>query len=289
MTDESELCRWEDDGGWCVEPPEPSRQRPTFDFDESPARTTRERLEQIPDLVAQVVLTIGAPNPGDEVGRTPRVPGSRPPIDLGVLDLLRTHDHRDEDHSSAPLIRLGECSRLVWQSLDVEARQRHPQPCGELAWRTEASWLANVWSEAQLVLDLADMDWIESEVREIHAALRSAARLRREPAYACPRCAGSMVLTWSGSVLECVDCRHTERTDLESRYRRRSPMPTSLIVSEFSHLGVTAPRLWQWKRRRKITCAETPAGSRESWFWPWDVLLLASPDIAEAVARRESA
>ncbi len=291
MTDDVDgLDRWADDGGYVCPPPALPRFLPVFAFDTAPARTTLGRLRQIPDLVIEIVLTLGAPNPGQESGRGSSTPASRPPIDLAVFDLLAVRDlGRDEEHSARPLVQLAQCSRRVWSSLSWDQRQAHPPPVDGLRWDTEAEWLARVWPTALEVLTFDDREWVETEIRGIHGALAAAARLRREPRYSCPKCGGVMELGWGGSVLACNRCPHQERTDLEARYRRRSPMPTSLICAEFGHLGVNPAVLRKWKQRRKLTPADPRPPSRESWWWPWDVLLVAVPDIGRAVERREAA
>lgn len=278
-----DIARWEDDGGYTCPPPPPRRQAPTYWFDETPARSTLDRLRQLPSLVHQVMLTLDAPNPRDEAGRTSRPrPGSKPPTSLHALDLLRATDHRDEEYSHAPLIRLAQCSRIVMEAIDDETKAAHPQPLEGLSWRTECAWLAGVWPAAQAWLDLVDFDWIETEVRTIHGMFAAAARLPKPARYACPKCSGEMQPAHGGRWLACTQCPHEERGDIEQRYRRRPPATIAKLSDEFT---VPEATIRSWRRRGKLKPARVEGG--RPLFWPWDVLLLSKPAIARAIEERE--
>lgn len=276
----SDIARWEDDGGYTVPTPALRKLPPRYWFDETPAKTALDRLRQLPSLVHQVILTLDAPNPGGEPGRATRTTGSRPPGSLHPLDLLRTTDHRAEEYSTAPLIRLAECSRLVWEAFDAETRAVHPQP-GGLSWRTECAWLAESWPDAQAFLDLSDFDWIETEIRTIHSMFRAAAKLPRTVRYACPKCRGTLEPA-PGSWLKCADCPHEEPADVERKYRRQPPRTISSLAEEF---GVAESTIRSWQRRGKLAPARIEKG--RPLFFPWDVLLLARPAVAQALADKE--
>ena len=254
-------------------------QQPTFpEFVTEPATTTLGRLEQIPLLVAEALLTADAPNPGDRVRRTGK-PGSKPPGNLTAAELLTT-EHAGSA-TLVPLPRLVECSRIIWEHLDaeLEAALGHP---GEPHWVSECDWLRRAWPAAQAVLDQAALEWITDEVHAVWQDLANTVRLHRERVYRCPKCGDAMRLQDGGQWLLC-DSGHTETADLERRYRRLPPMPARMVCDL---LRVNPATLRQWNKRRKIAPVRTEG--REHWYLPWDVLLAQHPDIAEAIHRIES-
>lgn len=256
-------------------------QQPTHDFVTERATDTRGRLAQIPILLAEVALTVGAPNPGTSSERTRRPhPGSRVPVDLDLLELLTSAD-ADPD-SLAPLPMLIDCSRLIWGALNADDEAALGRPDPEPTYATECAWLHRAWPTAVAVLDKNTLDWIENEIRLIHDRLCQRVRLRREKTYRCPECGDPMRLQDGGEWLLC-DSGHTQEADLETRYRRMPPMPVPMVADL---LGIPESTLYVWKHRKKITPVRVERGV--PWVLPWDALLLRNPDVAEAITRREA-
>ena len=222
----------------------------------SPARTTIDRLHQIPHLVTEIIATLGAPNPDGETARRTHIPASRPPLDLHIVDLLRTTDHRDESHSRVPIIRLAECSRIAWEALPDDQRATHPQP-DQLAWETECQWLANAWPAALAHLHAVDIAWIENDIADIHAALCQAARLKPALPMRCTRlgCGNRAHLQPGNRWLVC-EGGHT--LDVEAERGRWLSMQDWTITETHSALklyrGIDVPigSLKGWAARGKL-------------------------------------
>lgn len=232
-----------------------TRQEPTLPLPAKRAVTVAEMLAQIPDLAVEVAMTADAPNPGPKAATTSRpVPGSRPPINLHVVDLLATSDPmRDEDHSTRPLIRLGECSRIVWEALDDDLRAAHPQPeC--LTWASECGWLRAAYVAAQHLLDESDYGWITSEVTGIYRSLAAQVQLHAEPRFVCTRlgCGATAHLQDGG---RWVLCRNGHTLDVEAEKGRHLSMQDWTLAecrrALATYLGKHVPQkqLEKWVQR----------------------------------------
>lgn len=165
-------------------------------------KTIPTLLHEIPELAIEVQMTagIGAPNPTVRPQIRRPQPGSRPPLDLGVIDLMRADPLEDliigaGDATSHLVDRLGMCVRMVAEEREL-AGLSMPEPqfgtfsgtCAYLA-STSGWWL----SEAGLS---EDVSW---ETRKVWKALRSAANApeEEEPPLKCP-------------VLGCQDRTHLQ-------------------------------------------------------------------------------
>lgn len=218
--------------------------------------TTGERLARIPQLVVEVQATVGHPNPGGRSALTKRTKrGSEPlPIDASVFDALASDDGRRLD-SGVPVSRLLECSRLVWEGLDSEARAAHPQPWGaEPTLVSEAHWLAGVWPTALVRLDLCVIEWIDEEVRWVHDLLASIARCRPRPAIRClvPGCVDwvrALAPRSDGSWLWADVCGSNHRVDRHGLARLWSELQPVTLAEASSRLGVPVRTLTRWWRR----------------------------------------
>lgn len=241
---------------------------------------TLQQLRELPELAVEVELTRDAPNPGEQAATSSRTPpSSRPPLNLAMLHALLPDGGRD--YVGLGLRgQLGMCVRMIVEEMaDQDLTMDIPVYPSD-TWSGVTDWLVAThpwWSEQQWADD------VEAEVRSVHSTLRNLAREQRAPIYHCPKCHGALLLQPGATWLRCNDCEHQESADLEARYRRRPPSPASVICEEF---GVTRDRLRLWRHRRRLKVARTAMG--EPWYYPWDVLLLANPVIAEAIEKRES-
>lgn len=254
-------------------------QEPTLTTATRRVSGIRDMLADIPLLAAEVLWTEGAPNPGDNRVRTTGKPGSRTPGDLDVFEVT-VMEAGNHTATLYPLPRLAECSRLIWEALDPDEEEALGRP-GDPGWTNECSWLWAAWPIAQSALDASAIDWVHHEIASVYAMLADKVRLHREKSYTCPKCGDAMRLQEGGQYLRC-DSGHEESANLEARYRRMPALPLGMAASV---MGVNEATLRTWKHRRRLTAARVERGT--PWFFPWDVLLLKHPDIAEAVNRRE--
>lgn len=251
-------------------------------------KTIPTLLAEIPELAIEVQMTagIGAPNPGlKSAGGGRPAPGSRPPTDLQVIDLLRADPLEDlvigaRDAHGNPLPagshlldRLGLCVRMVAEERSV-AGLSAPEPsyegfsgrCGYLA-STASWWLA----ERGLSEDISD------EVIKIHRALEQADRVVREPTYRCRRCGNRLIPQPGGIWMRCEGCFHQEpgQAAIRDKIRKHKPMTAGAMEREWGDsLGLSAKRISQWKARGLIK----PVGEVRinhipcPIYEPWEVL-----------------
>lgn len=229
-----------------------------------------QALHEIPSRCAEALVTAAAPNPGARAGKGKRTtPSEHPaPANLDVIAALAP----DPDGTRRNVVgEIASAVRAVWED--------HPHtPLPETVTLTaDCRWLithAALWQPDPFL-----NDFVTDAATSAHRMLSDILRERRQPRCHCPKCDGHMLLAWDTTILECGDCQHQEPTDLESRYRRRAPMTTTELCTEFAHLGVTQTRIWQWASRRKLTKAGSL--SKEHTYWPWDVLCLAIPGLTD--------
>lgn len=237
---------------------------------------TIQQLHEIPDLAAEAFATWNAPNPSTRPERVTPTTGSRPPTDLAVLDALRP-DPDGEGRSLRGV--LAQAVRAVWEDARMEAA--HVPDLPEATWAGDCDWLRRTyafWSGDRWLVE-----FVGEQVAEVHRGLSALCRVPKPPIYACPTCDGRMEPIPGGHMLACKE-GHEHPADLERQWRRRPPLPASMIEQV---MGVRANTLAQWKRRRKIRPRMGDDG--QDLFYPWDVLLLKHPDIAEAFAARDKA
>ncbi len=238
----------------------------------------RQQLMAIPELALEVEATRDHPNPDGRPERHNAVPGSRPPTDLAMLHAVMPDG--DADYVGRGLRgELAMCVRLVIEEMaDVLPTSDIPTYPSD-TWSGICAWLDAThcwWSETQWAADIV------ADVARVHAQLSELCRVQREPTYRCPKCRDVMRLQAGGQWLRC-DSGHEESADLERRHRRRPMAPVSSLAEEF---GVDPQQIYDWKRRGRLSGTRRQAG--ELWCWPWDILLLANPVIAEAIATREA-
>lgn len=251
-------------------------QAPTLPLPHRRAHDTRARLQQIPYLALEVALTADAPNPGQssEKGRGGGEPAA--PANLHVLDLLAIRD--TSDYGTAPLLQLVECSRIIWESLDDDAKQAHPQPeipdGGEPSWSSECGWLHQVWPTALAYLDASDLGWVEQCIADVYGRLATAARLSDPPRFQCTRlgCGATAELQAGG---RWVMCRDGHTLDVEAEKGRHLSMQDWTLAecrrALVTYLAKRVPqsKLEKWVQRgdlKPVGWVKTHKGGRVSLY-----------------------
>ena len=241
-------------------------------------RTVTDLLTEIPDLAAEVEATLYAPHRDGRAARGRSVPASRPPVSIPML--YATLPAGDAEYGGQSGLRgtLAMCCRIVIEEMADEGLIDIPDWPAD-TWAGICDWLtatADWWTET------AWADDILRDITTVHAELSAYARVQREVSYRCPRCSAPMHLQSGGQWLQC-DAGHQESARLEASYRRRPMAPARELAAEF---GVTAKQIYNWRARGELPAVDHRGG--ELWAYPWDVLLLANPSIAEAIATRDT-
>lgn len=231
-------------------------------------------LNAIPDLAVEVAATRDHPHRGAESEKTSKPKaGSKPPTNLAAL-----HAEMGDDRGLRGTLAM--CVRLVideWADTSTSDIPDYPTDTWEgiCEWLagTEATWVAMPWA-----------DDIDSDIRQVHGQLRMLARApRQDLGLACRRCGDPLRLQDGGEWLLC-DSGHSEEADLQKRYRRAPAMKEPDVAEEF---GIRVGRIRVWRSRKAIKPAYTEAGVH--WYYPWDILLLTYPWVADMLAEREGA
>lgn len=248
-------------------------------------QTVAEMLDMLPVLIREAWATMGAPNPGGELGRVPHVAGSRVPAEMWVIDAMKPDDGREE-YSFVLISRLVECSRIIWESIDAETRKAHPQALGTPQWSSEVSWLSGVWADAQAWLDPCDSSWIEDEIKAIRGTLAAIVKMSHRPRFLCPTdgCREPMHADVDDWMICESGHQHPGPKRLESQWRRKAPMSTKDICAE---LRIPRRTLMWWQSERGLKPTRTEG--RESYWLPWDVIALRYPDIVAEIDGRDAA
>lgn len=231
-------------------------------------------LTDIPTLMHELEA-IGETKPisQDTESRRP-VPGSRPPINLNRLTLLTG--------SESALSILTAWTRALAMNartndVDLPDMTEHPTIATECTWLLAIRFHLTHWQQAgELLADLATL----------HARTRHTLNYRPETRYICPDCGDQMRLQSGDQWFQC-DSGHVIEATYDPAIRREPAQSTSEICRRFN---ITPNDLANWRRRGKITPHKPGgAGSHEQAMWfPWDVFLIQRPDIAQAVAERET-
>ena len=128
----------------------------------------REQLERIPDLAVEVELTRDAPNPGPErVGGGRPMPGSRPPLNVAVIDALRPILDPEDWHQT-PLWHLVVAQRAARDELHTAGvpDAELPTPAEFPTYASEAGWLLATMDQWQAVADEFAYRFIEQGVND---------------------------------------------------------------------------------------------------------------------------
>lgn len=255
---------------------------------------TRQRLQQIPDLYAQLprfLVAGSAPAGPDEHRSARRRPGSPALVSLDVLALLASRKtvgtlewlgwdgsetrHDWQRHGTEGTLELW---AMLIQSELADLDRTRPDPD-----ETVVGWCN--W----LIYDLA---WIVDHhpdfprsIRNLHSALQRACRVRPPMELTCPRCGAAAFVDETARFLQCqLEPSHEVGiSDLEFRWRRRPAKPTKEILAEFP--GLTAKDLHDAARGPKLNPVRD--GNGKMCWWPWEVLLLTSPALAEVFEHRD--
>lgn len=277
--------------------------------------TLRRRLDELPDLatLAEAVAVTLLPRKGVTGGRS--VPGSRPPVNVALVDALderqktptrdwrnrwlevnhrnpaddprRVHnEHLQPDEMSRLAVELGDGARRgmlptlgQWVRLAEGEMRDEGQECTNPAEKptvtTEAGWLA-------MHLDwIVQRQWVTEladDVRRMHRGLSGIIGEGR-PEYRphCPGCRARM--DDEGAYFTCPDCGQQVRDsamDLRTSLAREKPMD----AYSFAMFGVTPEAIRKWVERGLLTQATDDNGApilngKRHTFWPIDVLRLA--------------
>ena len=140
-------------------------------------------LAEIPGLAAEAFATWGAPNPGDESGRTRRpAPGSKPPADLHRLVALAVPGEDDPDRHDHGDGRLMLELLLAVRMVAEEWPEAVPDwPSHD--WVSVCRWLndtANLWRCDQFAAG-----WVADSVARAWRGLRELCRVPREVILRC--------------------------------------------------------------------------------------------------------
>lgn len=217
--------------------------------------TTRDQLRRLPELAAEAFLTWDAPNPGS---RTDRVKRGRtqapPPTDLTALTALRTDD-------KGLLWTLSECVRIVWQAMDAEAMEDHPNPLdwSEATWSSECHLLLASFDWWQANLDAADLGWVEGAITKATKALVALTRQPKPNTLHClvEGCRGSITPlvvddAEGGQKLVADACEFGHRVDRQEAVRRALRLQDLPLTELAQHVGVPDKTLYRWAKRGLI-------------------------------------
>ncbi len=251
-----------------------------------PARmTTGQQLAWIIAMAAEARQTVNHPNPTDRAmpHKHARIDSAGVPADLASISTLGPGEGLSVAYS-APAATLVRCSRICWDAMDADMRAEHPQTLGAVPTiESEAHWLADAWPDALAVLDAADIDWIESDVRSVCSELAQLTRTRRMPTIPCVEvgCQGVVpaVCEDTDGYLWADVCTNNHRVDrhaIARAYRESQPMS----LSEISEI-VGVPR-------RTLSDYSKPTTTRPALFRPtgktrWKAELYLLADVRRAL------
>jgi hypothetical protein len=267
---------------------------------------TRQQLDQISALAARLPAFLTGTTPkADEAVRAP-VAGSRPPLDVDLLDLI---DGRTIDN----------WVRMVYETMtDVSYRKPGPAKWGDLGsecrWLAQhVEWIAGMFPDPEPVdqdrdhcaLRCPDGHYLTgkrvrtvrgrqtctmcptgfvTDIRSLYWRYVRAARELPGPKLTCPTCGNAAFI--DGEWLVCQEVQDHDRTvrDIEHEYRFAPKATATDLAARF---GITVDVIYKWRSRGKLH----PAGKegRNVYFWPWDVFCLVNPTVAEAIDARDTA
>lgn len=231
---------------------------------------TRTLLDQIPNLAAELpqFLTATTPADTDNSGK-PGPSESRPPLNVGLLDLI---DGRDLDD---------------WVTLAVDEMVEVDL---EPEWTPSSRTAAHARIEPNCRWLTQHTDWIAAHnpdyqhaIATLYGRYKHAARQHPAPNLKCAQCGNRAFI--DSQWLICTEVETHARTikDIEHEHRYRPPIPAGDVAQEF---GINLTKLRDWKRQGRIRDAGNQG--RANCYYPWDVFLLANPVIAEALEARDT-
>lgn len=245
----------------------------------------RQHLEQIPDLYALLGLFVVKGSTGDVVLGSPM--GSRPPMDLAVIDLLDTREKPDAEvtRTDAEIDRLAGARRQgvlptlaswvrladgeLWDfGIEHDAPSETPTVASECAFLVHhIDWIA----EQQWVDELAD------DVRRIRGELRSVTRDRdiEDLHLACTSCGWHDIQSMgNGTWFRCTGCDQTwTEAELSKHAERARPRPLKACAEVH---GVSVRTLRRAIERGELKHVAADGSTR--LFDPLDVAAVAARD-----------
>ena len=252
----------------------------------------RRNLHEIPDLIALVETQHATLMPRRPATGGRSTPGSRPPTDLAVLDLLDNRpklngrraylnpgdgaamDGFPEGRREGILRCLGDWVRLADEEMSDEGHE-HVTPSDQPTITTEAGWLA------QHLDWLCDQQWVEELEQDVRRIWRDMASVVGEgrPEYRprCPKCQGRMAD--EGSYLTCSACGETVRSDAMD-HRTALAKGEPMDAYAFGWAGLTAKQIQNWVDREYLKPAVDDHGrlvkrGKRHCYHVLDVLRLA--------------
>lgn len=213
------------------------------------ARPITILLHELPGLVTEVWLTRDAPNPSDRaVIHTRTVPGSRPPLNLEVLDLMRTDDKGDLQLLHGWAVAIDELSDGTLA----------PIPPRVPDWSTVSRYLADTWEWWRWQALCTDC---EAEIRDVHTRLSRLARTPQRQRYACAECGERA--SRQGDLMVCV-----EGHEIEWESRAHGLALTAQKIAD--RWDIPAGTIRRWKQEGLIK----PVGKdgRQDLWSVWDIL-----------------
>ena len=232
-----------------------------------PIAQTRHLLAQIPTLAAQLPSTRYMARLRDPEGARRPVPGSRPPLDLTLLDLAAGADIQwwvDE--------AMGQMVAADQEPDDAPTHGDLPSQCQWLATHTE--WIAE------------HNDTFCSEIRALHWTYRRASGHLPQARLSCLTCGNRAFI--DGIWFICTEVEEHARTleDIEHEERFRPKETTDQVCQRFN---IEAKHLYDWRRYGKNGRKIKPAKKegRTLYWWPWDVFCLLNPKVADAIEARD--
>ncbi|MBC7939101.1 MAG: MerR family transcriptional regulator [Chitinophagaceae bacterium] len=195
---------------------------------------TVDMLRELPNLAAEVYLTIGHPNP---TGPRSEIRGSsygaKVPIDCVAYDALRP-----DDHGQLAILTL--CVRLVAEELR-DAGQTWPALVNPPTWVAECDWLIGTepwWSRQPWAED------IDRDVTAVWKTLGRAARVTPPLRLTCTQCSFPVYPEADGSYYRC-EAGHTIMLKPELERLGKIQEYTSAELAEL--MGITDRTLRRWK------------------------------------------
>lgn len=245
------------------------------------ARADLTQLPAMLDELARCLTERGAAG----AGKPSKVSGSPAPLRLGILHL--TDDRRkpgwetvDPEYTMV-FDRLGISPGLeVWvKKLTFALLPDFPDLTEHRSIRSEAATLIEYWDF------ICEQDWAETmadQISDVTGQVKAALRIPREQRFACIQCGNPAYLQFGDNFLICNEGHEVSVRNLEEQQRRRPALPIDDITAEF---GITKERIYSWHKRKQIKPME---GSKPLTWFPWDVILLTNPALADAIKAREA-
>lgn len=220
-------------------------------------------LGQIPGLWAELPRYLTGSTPVAYEAKIKRLTsGSRPPLDLEVLDLLEGTELKEWALTVRPSIR----------------RPTVPAACEYLA---------------QVARDTTEVfPQFPAAIEALYWRYRRAARRMPERAVLnCLTC-GNRATIESGWLV-CYEVEEHARTveDIEHEHRYRPAETVAQLMARFPQLGtdpkMVSDKLSEWRRSGSPRVPVARKEGRKNLYMPWDVFCRLNPAVADAISQRD--